>query len=91
MTKQLVGKMTCNLEICPVYQTLHISGDCLCGSFAEKGEAELVTTFHPEVAKQIQSLENKYRGTWGNGSSIRGALQQSKIADFVCSECMYSH
>ena len=78
------------LETCPVYQTLHICGDCLCGSFAEKEEAELIATFHPEAANQIQLLENEYGGKWGNGSSIKGALKQNKITDFVCSECMYS-
>lgn len=80
---------TSNLESCPVYQTLHISGDCLCGSFAEKGEAELIATFHPELAKQIRSLETEHGGIWGNGSSLTGALKQSKIADFICSECIY--
>lgn len=78
-----------NIESSPVYRTLHISGDCLCGSFAEKGEADIIATFHPELAKQIQCLESQYGKKWGNGSSITGALKQSKIADFVCGECAF--
>ena len=52
----------------------------MCGSFAEKGEAELIATFHPELAKQVQSLESKYGGRWSN-TSITGALKQTRRCD----------
>lgn len=86
-----------NLKKCPVYETLHISGDCLCGCFAESGEAELLWTFHPETAKFLHRLEERYGGTWGLGSSMRGAAKQTQLMcprpassgleDAVCSEC----
>ena len=41
----------------PVYDTLHISGDCLCGCFAQKNELELLKGFHPEVYEEIKRLE----------------------------------
>ena len=73
---------TNNLQVCPVYETLHISGDCLCGCFAESGEAELLSIFHPETAAQIASLERKYGGKWGLGSSMCGALNQDTLDGF---------
>ena len=79
------------LEVCPVYKTLHISGDCLCGCFAERGEAEILAIFHPETARYIAELEKKYGGKWGHGSSMCGAMNQSQldshIEDVVCAEC----
>lgn len=81
-----------SLEKCPVYDTLHISGDCLCGSYAESGEAELLAIFHKDTAMQIAELEHKYGGKWGNASSMRGALKQEQlpkwIEDAVCAECI---
>lgn len=82
---------TNKLARCPVYETMHISGDCLCGSFSESGEAELLTIFHPETAKSLHALEEKYGGMWGNGSSMRGAKKQSQLTEYqenlVCAEC----
>lgn len=77
------------LDLCPVYQTLHMSGDCLCGSFAEIGESELIKTFHPDLAQKILVLEKKYGGKWGNHVSMTGTIDQRKISEFVCSECIY--
>ncbi|HTH22745.1 MAG TPA: phosphoadenosine phosphosulfate reductase family protein [Nitrososphaeraceae archaeon] len=76
------------LRLCPVYDTLHMSGDCLCGAFSESGEAELIATFHSYMAERIKILEQTYGGRWGNQSSITGAMQQSKISSFVCAECI---
>ena len=76
------------LKKCPVYETLHMSGDCLCGAFSESGEAELIATFHSYMAERIKTLEPQYGGRWGNQSSITGAMQQSKISNFICSDCI---
>lgn len=76
-----------NLELCPVYETLHLSGDCLCGSFSELGESELIKTFHPDLAKKITKLEKKYGGQWGNQVSMSSTKSQTKISQFVCSDC----
>lgn len=77
-----------NLEICPVYETMHMSGDCMCGAYSALGEAELIATFHPELANEIQVLETKYKGRWGRQSSISGARRQSKLVDYICNECI---
>jgi len=79
-----------NLEISPVYKTMHLSGDCLCGAFSELGESELLATFHKELAEEIAKLEKKYHGRWGNQSSMTGAMKQSKISNFICADCIIS-
>jgi 3''-phosphoadenosine 5''-phosphosulfate sulfotransferase (PAPS reductase)/FAD synthetase and related enzymes len=76
-----------NLDLCPVYKTLHMSGDCLCGAFSELGESELISTFHPYMADRIRNLELKYKEQWGNNSSMIGALKQDKIVNYICGEC----
>jgi 3'-phosphoadenosine 5'-phosphosulfate sulfotransferase (PAPS reductase)/FAD synthetase len=79
-----------NLEVSPCYRALHLSGDCLCGAYAQTGEAELIKTFYPEIAKQIAELEkvckNKFN-KWGNHSSMQGSLNQSKMEDYMCADC----
>ena len=82
-----------NLEVSPCYKALHLSGDCLCGAYAQTGEAELIKTFYPEVAKQIAELEkcckNKFN-KWGNHSSMQGSLNQQKMENFMCADCEIS-
>lgn len=78
------------LHKCPVYQTLHLSGDCLCGCFAELHESKLIAIFHPEMAQRIKGLEEKYGGKWGSnngGMSMRGAMKQETLDSLVCYEC----
>jgi phosphoadenosine phosphosulfate reductase len=79
-----------NLEVSPCYQALHLSGDCLCGAYAQSGETEMIKTFYPEVAKQIAKIEksckNKFN-RWGNFSSMCGTLDQSKMEKFMCADC----
>lgn len=83
-----------DLQRCPVYETLHISGDCLCGAFSELGEMFIIKVFHKQLYDFLLSLEDKYGGKWGNGMSARGAKKQSQISgylsndDLICNECM---
>lgn len=79
------------LELCPVYQTLHMSGDCLCGAYSALGESEMIKTFHPDLAQKIIELEKKYGGKWGNQVSMLGTSKQTKIGQYVCSECFYEN
>ena len=86
----------------PVYDTLHISGDCLCGCFAKKEELKLLQMFHPEVFNEIKRLEKKLmeegRGyakrykTWGGGKTQGLATEntkaQTQIESFLCSDCL---
>lgn len=83
-----------NLEVSPVYKTLHLSGDCLCGAFAQRGEAELISLFYPEVAHKIKDIECKLkdkniskRCRWGRHSSMEGARQQKQLESFLCADC----
>ena len=85
----------------PVYDTLHISGDCLCGCFAKKEELKLLQMFHPEVFNEIKRLEKKlmeegreyakrYK-TWGGcktqGLATENTEAQSQIESFLCNDC----
>lgn len=83
-----------NLEVSPVYKKLHLSGDCLCGAFADMAEAELLSIFYPEIANKIRNLENKCKKKyhkWGNHSSMEGASKQKQIDNFICADCQISN
>lgn len=91
------------LERSPTYETMHLSGDCLCGAFSSKGESDWLSVFHPEMAKRFMELEKKYGSKWGNQISITDMSKQQKMEswldtnkidknlvpgeEFVCSEC----
>ena len=86
----------------PVYETLHISGDCLCGCFADSKELKLIEMFHPEVFKKIKDLEKlidkegtknaRKNKTWGNGSFNTTDIENQQTLDshvesLVCNDC----
>lgn len=86
-----------DLPINPVYQALHMSGDCLCGSFADQMEVDLLLTFYPAFAERIRQLETrrraislircKYGGSKG-AMGIEESKKQSKLTEqFACGEC----
>jgi len=83
----------------PVYETLHISGDCLCGCFAKKSEAKIIQMFHPEVYDKILKLEAKFNkiknhpyknfNRWANsGNSMKDIKSQTTIESYLCSDCI---
>lgn len=41
----------------PVVELLHMSGECLCGSFAKPDELKEIAIWYPETAARIRSLE----------------------------------
>lgn len=57
----------------PVSDLLHMSGECLCGAFAHKGELEEIEMWFPLVAQEIRELEaevqaaGQKRCEWGWG------------------------
>ena len=77
------------LDLAPAYANLHISGDCLCGAFAEHNELLLLKAFYPEVFDRIERLETRARSIgqkyckWGGGQSTASARSQSML----CFEC----
>lgn len=76
------------------YKTLHLSGDCLCGAYADRKETHLIKVFYPDTAKQIAYIESiaqkDHKGIlhWGNGDSMTGTLKQKSLSEhYGCSEC----
>jgi len=80
-----------NIQRSPTYETLHVSGDCICGAFSGKGESAFLKMFHPELAKRFLELEKKYGGKWGNQISLSDMEHQKTFKDFdeelICQEC----
>jgi len=76
------------LEISPIYATLGLGGDCLCGAFTKRQHGKLLLEHYPEFAKRIKELETTCRGHWGQFASVTACEKQGGIEDFICSECM---
>jgi 3'-phosphoadenosine 5'-phosphosulfate sulfotransferase (PAPS reductase)/FAD synthetase len=43
----------------PVVLNLHMSGECLCGAFAEPGELDFLAAWYPETAAEIRAIERQ--------------------------------
>lgn len=87
-----------------VSDLIHMSGECLCGAFAAKGEFEQLKFFFPEMAELIHQLEHEvakndklpdYRKQWGWGSyaenhhvARRKRSQDVKVGP-LCSDCEF--
>lgn len=56
-----------NLPRNPVKPFLHVSGDCLCGAFAQRGELEMLRMFYPTEYARIKALQDEVAGQfpWG--------------------------
>lgn len=75
-----------------VSDTLHMSGECLCGAFAHAGELEEIRFWYPETAAEIDSLAEKVRAaghpekkcTWGWGGGTNTKPSKSGV---MCSSC----
>ena len=91
-----------NIKRSPVYNTLHLSGDCLCGCFAKSSELKLLQMFHPEVFAEIKRLEKlvKEKGskeaqkftTWGNNNKSTSDIEsQTTLESAICSECFFDN
>lgn len=51
-----------------VKDNIHMSGECLCGAFARKGELAQLEFFYPEKAAEIKALEKEVKAAgfpWG--------------------------
>lgn len=76
-----------------VADTLGMSGECLCGAFAEPGELDRICEHFPSVGEQIKSLERvaveaghpEERCMWGWGAYREGG-KPSKSGP-LCSSC----
>lgn len=83
-----------------VSDLIHMSGECLCGSFAEKGELEMIGYFFPEIPALIMALEAKIadradipeiRRKWGWGAYRRDLAALKARGQFrsgpLCASC----
>ena len=74
-----------------VSANLHMSGDCLCGAFAHKGELDEMAFWYPKTAAYIRSLQDQVEAegmdhaVWGNGGA--GASAPGPM----CSSCPARH
>lgn len=75
-----------------VVDTLHRSGECLCGALARPDEIRDIEIWYPKVAERIHALEAQARElglastTWANRNASRKGLAQTK-ALALCSSC----
>lgn len=72
----------------PVVKMIHMSGECLCGSYAKPGERELIRHKFPDdpINDQIDNLESKMREvgvtqSWGEPPKAEHNIQ------FLCTHC----
>jgi 3'-phosphoadenosine 5'-phosphosulfate sulfotransferase (PAPS reductase)/FAD synthetase len=73
-----------------VSQLLHMSGECLCGAFAKPGELEEIRAWFPEVAAEIDAIQEEVRqagisgrrACWGHGGG-----KASKRVGALCTSC----
>lgn len=78
-----------------VSELLHMSGECLCGAFAHKGELEEIAEWFPDVAAEIHQLERDVeaaghkRCRWGWGAREAGFAESVKSAKSgpMCTSC----
>lgn len=80
-----------------VTDLIHMSGECLCGSFAKPGEREELAFWFPEFEAQVQQLEARvaevagipeHRRRWGWGASVReSSSTRGPASGPLCSSC----
>jgi 3'-phosphoadenosine 5'-phosphosulfate sulfotransferase (PAPS reductase)/FAD synthetase len=74
----------------PASDTLHMSGECLCGAFAHRGELDEIGHWFPEVRAEIEALEDEVRAAghpepfcrWGHGEG-----KPPEQVGALCSSC----
>lgn len=91
----LYRKYVPNVPRNPVSDHLHMSGECLCGAFAKPNELEEIRFFYPNVAAEIEALQDEVReaghpeerARWGWGAyRARKAKKQAKAGP-LCTSC----
>ena len=87
-----------DLEKSPVYDWFNKSGECHCGSFAQRGELDFLNTYDKEIFNKIKTLENKIDliGTktakkynrWGHSISTDDIKAQNKLDEYCGESCV---
>lgn len=79
-------------ERAPAYSTMQISGDCVCGAFAEKDEDAALDFHYPKLGEQMKAIGNHIkdkfpkRCKWGWGWE-KPIGKKSLAEQFICVEC----
>lgn len=84
----------------PVVEYLHMSGECLCGSFAKPGELEEIALWYPETAARIRRLEQEVAAAgvaackWGERppktarqSRVKDSAGRVRRVSELCQQC----
>lgn len=90
--------MAGDVPVNEVSELIHMSGECLCGSFAEKHELDMVGDYFPTVREEIEALEDEIRGRsdipeirqrwgWGAWRDDAEALKQRSRSGALCTSC----
>jgi 3'-phosphoadenosine 5'-phosphosulfate sulfotransferase (PAPS reductase)/FAD synthetase len=80
-----------------VADLIHMSGECLCGAFAERGELSEIATWFPDVAAHIRRLEDaaldagidpeRCRWGWGAYRSDYAQARAAAPSGRLCDGC----
>ena len=86
-----------NMKRSPCYDTIGISGDCLCGCFSDSKELKLLETYHPDVFNKIKELEKSASSRslhWGNSKkTTTNDIEKQTTFDVeenICNECHFN-
>lgn len=81
-----------------VSDCLHMSGECLCGAFAAKGELEEIADWYPETAERIRELERRVKAAgkvpeqrcqWGWGAYRDEHAKKAARSGPLCTSCEF--
>lgn len=78
------------VEMSEPSKTIHLSGECLCGAFADEDEMRMLEIFYPEVAERIRGIEaavkaaGQTRCEWGKKY---GEQQPTQAPGPMCVGC----
>lgn len=77
-----------------VSELLHMSGECLCGAFAKEGELEEIRFWFPEVAAEIDALQEEVRAAGFTEPKCNWGHRQGKPTEktgMLCTSCEFTH
>ncbi len=78
------------LPVNPVVQKLCMSGECLCGAFAQPGELDVIRGFYPDAAEEIDRISEKVKVAgkhyeWGTRPAARTKYSNRQLS--LCFSC----